>query len=260
MANHQKVQNDFIEAGATRPPSDPDVKSRPTSTTFEIEIFGSPDDDGDVLASVVDEKEEDRQGMERSTIACIAVVIIVLVIVIVGLVTYFTVTAVKQHAASPGNSSTPSRSDITLSGTALTPSPSDMTDTDDECPVIISRSEWGARSAVDTEPLNTPTPYALIHHTATPACASAYTCQSAVRGIQDFHMDTRGWWDIGYNFLIGGDGNVYEGRGLERKGAHARSYNQYSIGIALIGNYMTSLPSQDALATLGKFLDCLRNQ
>ncbi|XP_071487700.1 peptidoglycan-recognition protein SC1a-like [Diadema antillarum] len=102
---------------------------------------------------------------------------------------------------------------------------------EDGCPVIISRAEWGARPPVDSEPLSTPTPYAVIFHTVIQTCESADACKLSLRKIQNFHMDFRGWWDIGYNFLIGGDGNVYEGRGLERKGAHARSYNQYSIGL-----------------------------
>lgn len=41
-----------------------------------------------------------------------------------------------------------------------------------------------------------------------------------VRQIQTFHIESRGWFDIGYNFLIGGDGAAYEGRGWKTEGAH----------------------------------------
>lgn len=41
--------------------------------------------------------------------------------------------------------------------------------------------------------------------------------------------------DIGYNFMIGGDGNIYEGRGWHKQGAHTSGYNRGSIGIAYIG-------------------------
>lgn len=34
-------------------------------------------------------------------------------------------------------------------------------------------------------------------------------------------MNTNGWADIGYNFCIGDPGQVYEGRGYGRHGAHA---------------------------------------
>lgn len=40
-------------------------------------------------------------------------------------------------------------------------------------------------------------------------------CPSLVRGIQNFHMDGRGWSDIAYNFLICPHGYVFEGRGLD---------------------------------------------
>ena len=39
-----------------------------------------------------------------------------------------------------------------------------------------------------------------------------------------------GWSDIGYNFLVGEDGNIYEGRGWGKVGAHARGHNSDSIG------------------------------
>lgn len=58
-----------------------------------------------------------------------------------------------------------------------------------------------------------------------------------MRSMQRFHQNERGWDDIGYSFAIGGDGKVYEGRGFDRVGAHAPSYNDKSIGIVLIGNW-----------------------
>lgn len=39
-------------------------------------------------------------------------------------------------------------------------------------------------------------------------------CASVVRGIQNFHMDGKGWSDIAYNFLLCRHGYVFEGRGL----------------------------------------------
>ena len=54
--------------------------------------------------------------------------------------------------------------------------------------------------------------------------------------LQNFHMDTRGWWDIGYNFLIGEDGRAYVGRGWDTLGAHAKGFNQQSIGKSIIEN------------------------
>lgn len=42
---------------------------------------------------------------------------------------------------------------------------------------------------------------------------------------------------ICFSFLVGGDGNVYEGVGFHKVGAHTRGYNTRSLGIAFIGNF-----------------------
>ena len=50
-------------------------------------------------------------------------------------------------------------------------------------------------------------------------------------------MDTQRRNDIGYNFLVGEDGNVYEGRGWNTIGVHAPTYNRNIIGICIIGDF-----------------------
>lgn len=46
---------------------------------------------------------------------------------------------------------------------------------------------------------------------------------SRLRGWWDFHVNTRGWSDIGYNFAIDQAGRVWDLRGLTRVGAHCAS-------------------------------------
>lgn len=46
-----------------------------------------------------------------------------------------------------------------------------------------------------------------------------------------------GWSDIEYNFLVGEDGAVYEGRGWNNVGAHTNGYDSQSIGMAVMGNF-----------------------
>jgi len=63
--------------------------------------------------------------------------------------------------------------------------------------------------------------------------------KSMIRLIYYYHAISRGWGDIGYNYIIDPLGNIYEGRygGDKVIGAHALCYNNGSMGIAIIGNY-----------------------
>lgn len=65
-----------------------------------------------------------------------------------------------------------------------------------------------------------------------------------MRNIQTYHMDDRNFLDIGYNFVVGGDGNIYDGRGWYKEGVHTLGWNGNSIGIAFIGNYDKIKPTE----------------
>ena len=100
---------------------------------------------------------------------------------------------------------------------------------------IVTRSEWGARSARSRTPMS---PYAdpVIHYNG-PAMNLAgkglAAERAAVRGIQRYHLDDKGWADIAYSFLIGPSGAIYEGRGKGIRSAANGSTSQnkarYSI-------------------------------
>ena len=59
-------------------------------------------------------------------------------------------------------------------------------------------------------------------------------CVKAIKDLQDFQMDKRGWADIGYSFLIcidnDGQQQIYRGRGWTYVGAHCVGYNFKSLG------------------------------
>ncbi|GFG37971.1 hypothetical protein Cfor_03856 [Coptotermes formosanus] len=113
----------------------------------------------------------------------------------------------------------------------------------DQCPSIISRSQWQARPPVSTpETLSVPVNYTVIHHGGSNSyCTTQTACAAIVRAYQNYHIDSNGWNDIGYNFVVGEDGNVYEGRGWNAVGAHAPTYNTKSIGICIIGDFTSLL-------------------
>nr|DBA20385.1 TPA: hypothetical protein GDO54_017173 [Pyxicephalus adspersus] len=124
------------------------------------------------------------------------------------------------------------------------------------CPTIISRSQWGGRNPTCRTRLSTPVANVVIHHTEGAFCNSQSTCSAQVRNIQNYHMNTQKWCDIGYNFLIGEDGQVYEGRGWTTVGAHARSFNSKSIGISFIGSFTNRAPNSAALNVARQLIAC----
>ncbi|XP_050360495.1 uncharacterized protein LOC126780241 isoform X1 [Nymphalis io] len=120
---------------------------------------------------------------------------------------------------------------------------------------IVSRSDWLAQPVEKPlTKLDQPVPWVIIMHTATETCLTQSQCVLRVRLIQSFHIESRGWYDIGYNFLVGGDGSVYYGRGWDYEGAHTKGYNKYSIGIAFIGTFNNDPPSKQQIAACQKII------
>ncbi|KAJ8934533.1 hypothetical protein NQ318_009690 [Aromia moschata] len=120
---------------------------------------------------------------------------------------------------------------------------------------ILSRVEWLAQPPTKLPvKLKTPVLLIIIHHTSTASCRTEGECIYIVRNIQQFHVESRQLWDIGYNFLVGGDGSVYEGRGWEREGAHTFEYNYLSIGVAFVGTFTTSPPPENQTDTFNRLV------
>lgn len=123
-------------------------------------------------------------------------------------------------------------------------------------PRIITRAEWESEDRLEPPiNLNLPVPFIVISHTGGDSCQSETECSSRVRTIQIRDFVKNGFSDIGFNFLIGGDGNAYEGRGWNYVGAHTWSYNTRSIGISLIGNFSTDLPSDRQLRATQQLIE-----
>ncbi|GAB0098253.1 Peptidoglycan recognition protein [Sergentomyia squamirostris] len=121
---------------------------------------------------------------------------------------------------------------------------------------LVSRSEWIAQPPnEDLVNLTLPSKRVIIAHTATEDCSTQASCVYRVRFIQTFHMESRGWNDIGYNFLVGGDGSAYEGRGWDKVGAHTLGFNQDSICIAFIGTFTKVTPPDRQLLAAQKLIE-----
>jgi uncharacterized protein with LGFP repeats len=123
-------------------------------------------------------------------------------------------------------------------------------------PAMIMRSQWGARP-FGTGPVACSAPettskitFAVVHHTAG---SNSYTPQQSaaiVRGIQSYHMDANGYCDIAYNFLVDKYGQIFEGRdgGITNAviGGHAGGFNAWSTGVAVLGDFSSVKPSNEA--------------
>ena len=70
----------------------------------------------------------------------------------------------------------------------------------------------------------------IVHCTATPEGREV-----DVDEIRRWHVDERGWSDVGYHFHIKLDGELQEARPIERTGSHTKGQNYCSIGISYAG-------------------------
>lgn len=114
---------------------------------------------------------------------------------------------------------------------------------------VNTRATWNTRSTStsSTGALR----MAVVHHTASSNNYSEAQVPGILRSIQAFHMDTNGWSDIGYNFLVDKFGRIWEGRAGSMQdaviGAHAAGFNTGSVGVSIIGNYVGVAASPAAL-------------
>ena len=56
-----------------------------------------------------------------------------------------------------------------------------------------------------------------------------------VETIKKWHVEGRGWSDIGYHFYVELDGTIKKGRDIDRSGAHTIGENKSSIGLCYCG-------------------------
>jgi uncharacterized protein with LGFP repeats len=128
-------------------------------------------------------------------------------------------------------------------------------------PAIISRAAWGAakNTPCDSPTVVSETRGAVVHHTAGTNTYTKAESASIVRATQAYHMKSRNWCDIGYNFLVDKYGQVFEGRngGVDKqvRAAHSgnAAVNTYTVGVSMMGTFSTSAPTnatKDAVARL----------
>jgi len=121
-------------------------------------------------------------------------------------------------------------------------------------PTFQRRSDWcpAGNCPPNPNPSYTDVTHLIVHHSATANTAASWA--AVVRSFWDFHVNTNGWADIGYNWLIDPNGVVYEGRGDNVLGAHFCGTNSRTMGVCVIGDFTSVVPTQAALDQLRNLL------
>ncbi|ALC43623.1 PGRP-LC, partial [Drosophila busckii] len=120
----------------------------------------------------------------------------------------------------------------------------------------VPRAVWLAQPAQkDLPKLSLPVPFVIVLPTNSENCSTQAQCVFRVRFLQTFNIESQQSDDITYNFLIGGDGNVYVGRGWDHVGAHMQGYNTRSLSFAYIGAFRHQRPSDKQLSVTRLLLE-----
>jgi hypothetical protein len=124
---------------------------------------------------------------------------------------------------------------------------------------IVARSQWAPDlgwnwGACPGGPEYAYVGTAIVHHTVNSNDYGPGDSVGIMRGIWAYHVQSLGYCDIAYNFIVDNYGTPFEGRlgGIDQPvvGAHAIGANTGTTGIAILGTFSTVTPSGGALGTL----------
>jgi len=126
--------------------------------------------------------------------------------------------------------------------------------------LLIRRREWTKRKVGGNHRAMSGIRRITVHHTGEHKGMAEMGDRELIQRIEHFHTQTRGWSAIGYHYIIGRDGRVYEGRPAGIQGAHVARHNAHNLGVSLVGDFQKHRPSDRQLAVLEHFLDDQRRR
>jgi len=103
--------------------------------------------------------------------------------------------------------------------------------------------------------------FIVVHHSA--------THKGSAEVFDRWHRNHNGWDELGYHFVIGngtytGDGRIEVGTRWpkQKHGAHCKvgqdeTYNDFGIGICLVGNFEKEWPNEAQMRSLARLVDYL---
>lgn len=122
---------------------------------------------------------------------------------------------------------------------------------------IVKRADWGARYARGFGPAPLPARGVYLHHSVTPDAgveASLKQDAASVRVIELVGQQRFGG-GISYSFAVTPSGRVFEGHGIDRRGAHTKGCNSTHRAIVLVGDYAKRAPTQAQLTAVVALLE-----
>jgi len=118
-------------------------------------------------------------------------------------------------------------------------------------PFIRSRASWNALDYKGTPQIASELKMAIVHHTVSRNGYAAGEVAGMIAAIQRYHMDSNGWNDIGYNFVVDRFGGIWDARqgGTHNAviGGHAYGFNTATTGISVLGDHQSARPSSEAV-------------
>lgn len=121
--------------------------------------------------------------------------------------------------------------------------------------VLVPRSVWTRKPVGANHNMMNGVTRITVHHTGEHAGLADLPTVEVLKRIERYHREERKWCAIGYHYIVGHEGRIYEGRPAQYQGAHVLGENEHNLGISVAGDFMRKLPSQRQLNALRAFLD-----
>ena len=169
-------------------------------------------------------------------------------------VSYATATATATTSTTTSTSTTSTSTSTTAPSTTTTTTPTIQTATSSPATLtsgdsfIHPRSDWATSDMTwaCTKPPQeaSAVKVMVVHHTAGTNSYTQADVPGIIRGIWYYHVKSRGWCDVAYQFLADKFGGVWEGRqgGVTKAiiGGHTYGFNTGTTAVAQLGNYSSA--------------------
>ncbi|XP_054259970.1 peptidoglycan recognition protein 1-like isoform X1 [Macrosteles quadrilineatus] len=120
------------------------------------------------------------------------------------------------------------------------------------------QDEWRRRAAEWEGTMKGPIIYIFYSVTEDHYCKTNNSCCKMMRKLQAIHREKKHFPDIRYNFCIGGNGHVYEGRGWKIRPSLPSKWVEFqprSLFVALIGHFYDCNPTEKMFFARRKLLE-----